>query len=445
MLTASAPPHVADAARELLELGAAAARAATPRDAQPPHPSIAPRWRSTVHVHFTSVGSSGSVWHTGPSEVWSDLALGRMRRTGYSNISLSRSHVYAINSSEIDVQDQGYDLKNGVCRISPSRKFKNPFGWLGAATFAGAPAPGLTRWNLTVAGVQHVSLVARGDTPLTFTSHVAKPDGRGWTVRQDFVDFLPAPDPFAAATFTVPYSCLLPPKRCTAPRTPTTHTVYLAHPPYNVSKYNVADQDVADARGDAVFVCGDVLSGDAAMQDYQLISRYEIEVDPRWGEYALCNGYGPASPGCFGRERLKVGREASYGVGPRGLQCAATSPAGWWYSLPQLGECAPGATVGGRTAAGASRGCTWRVTRRIKTVDIRCVFRDAGMAAACRADMAEPDADVPLYARSEVVLARALEVADATCADVPPPAAAGIAIRDAASPGSSAQQAQHRR
>ena len=61
------------------------------------------------------------------------------------------------------------------------------------------------------------------------------------------------------------------------------------------------------------------------------------------------------------------------------------------------------------------------MTRRVKTVDIQCVFRDAGMAATCRADMAEPDADVPLYARSEAVLVCALELADATCADVPPP------------------------
>ena len=97
-----------------------------------------------------------------------------------------------------------------------------------------------------------------------------------------------------------------------------------------------------------------------------------------YGQYRLCNGY----PGlCFGLEDFEMGRQLPYGSKnvPFSGQCTPNAESGNWFSHTKLGKCADGV----KPAAGV---CSWRVVRRVKTIDLKCLAEDAGMKAACLAD-----------------------------------------------------------
>ena len=60
--------------------------------------------------------------------------------------------------------------------------------------------------------------------------------------------------------------------------------VYLAHP----HQFNyLENEDTADARGDVIFLCPDMIStsGAASFNLYDRVSHWIIEVDTRWGQY----------------------------------------------------------------------------------------------------------------------------------------------------------------
>jgi hypothetical protein len=64
------------------------------------------------------------------------------------------------------------------------------------------------------------------------------------------------------------------------------------------------------------------------------------------------------------------------GAHANGGQCSADDNVdiGNWYSLPTLGKCTNPSDVIGVD-------CHWRVKKRVKTVQIDCVFKEQGMEA----------------------------------------------------------------
>ena len=80
-----------------------------------------------------------------------------------------------------------------------------------------------------------------------------------------------------------------------------------------------------------------------------------------------------------------MGREATMGLRENGGQCANDDNVdiGNWYSLPTLGKCNKPTDVVGKD-------CYWRVKKRVKTVEIDCVFKEQKMADACKEAKALP-------------------------------------------------------
>ena len=180
----------------------------------------------------------------------------------------------------------------------------------------------------------------------------------------------------SATMWTVPRpGCLDPLPPCDGGRLKQRTNVYLAHPHQYV---DIDDQDSGDARGDVAFLCPDLTSGEKESNGYDTVSEWEVEMDPRWGQYRQCNGY----PGlCIGLERLFVGRQIPFGDPdlPLSGQCSPHAARGSWFSHPASGRC-PSAT--------SSANCSWRPVRRVKSISIDCL-RKLGFVAACRNDLAE--------------------------------------------------------
>jgi hypothetical protein len=220
-----------------------------------------------------------------------------------------------------------------------------------------------------------------------------------------------------ASTFELPPQCtseyrarLCPaPKRETSARTNAIPIqkieLYLAHPN---STFDVANQDTADALGDVVFLCDEGFA--RKINGYNVASKWELEVDARFGQYALCNG----EPGvCFGGNQIAVGRESAFGaVGKDGGKCTANENIGSWYSMPRAGECAQGTSIG-------TDGCTWRTLKRLHTLELTCVLnaasgKDQGL------DMLKVCAEekYPPYPKSTKIFESAFKKGPQGCPDV---------------------------
>ena len=182
--------------------------------------------------------------------------------------------------------------------------------------------------------------------------------------------------PPSAANFKLPYACS--PEglaaKCSNGTTAKVHW-YVAHP--NTS-FDVANQDMADALGDVVFVCDETWA--AVANGYDVATLYELEVDTHWGQYALCNGY----PGvCFGGNQHAVGRESSFGAyGDDGGKCASNEGVGSWFSVPRAGECKADQKVG--------RDCSWRILRRVQTITLDCLIKARGLRKECAKEGGSP-------------------------------------------------------
>jgi hypothetical protein len=157
----------------------------------------------------------------------------------------------------------------------------------------------------------------------------------------NFVAWGPLPKDTPKDVFAVPAECSRPSPLCNASRTAAesavNKTFYLAHPLNQTGQ--LANQDAGDLLGDANFLCLYTSPGGSAMDDYDSLSKYTIEVDSRWGAYSLCNGY----PGqCMGVEKVAVGRQASTPCATLGGQCTDNSAFfGNWFSLPKVGASLP--------------------------------------------------------------------------------------------------------
>ena len=171
------------------------------------------------------------------------------------------------------------------------------------------------------------------------------------------------------------------------------HDVYLPPTPH---EYDIAGQDLGDAVGDNVFVCQDLLGGKPKATDagYQWLTQWTVELLPWFGQYANCNGYGPAQH-CASADQYVVGRETPEYMNIAGRsallrQCGATDPnVGQWFSLPKAGECPPG--VRPNFADPSDGGCSWRKAERVKTIDGgKCLIEKHNYRSLCATDRRAP-------------------------------------------------------
>ncbi|EDQ88937.1 uncharacterized protein MONBRDRAFT_25666 [Monosiga brevicollis MX1] len=183
-------------------------------------------------------------------------------------------------------------------------------------------------------------------------------------------DFNPSkPTP---AELAVPEACFEPPVVCNATNlTAETMDVYAFQPKNQTG--NIVDQDVADLRGDTVFVCFDLLSNNTANDHYAVVTNYKINVIPKWGLYRECNGYPPY---CIGDAMVEVGRESSISKGPLRGQCEPNLDYGSWLSMPSMGYCQDG-------PLDLAKNCSWQVASVGKTISGACLIENPAFLQAC--------------------------------------------------------------
>jgi len=200
---------------------------------------------------------------------------------------------------------------------------------------------------------------------------------------------------------------------------PVTVDAYVFHPGISAVDYNIEDQNVADLRGDALFICMDCLQNQSSFIDhnYTRISRYTLQMSPAFGQYALCNGYPdtvPPGPECLGGDPRLVGKEAPFFAGDGESRCSADSSIGFWYGLPKAGHCSAGEVP--KKGAWES-GCTWSILKRHKTIKQTCLLNDHHYLTFCQADFKEGKG----FPRSEAALLAAFSSEDPSkggCADI---------------------------
>ena len=278
----------------------------------------------------------------------------------------------------------GESLNGNLYEDRASPGFQDMFAWLKMATYAGPrPSSGgttLQAWALDLRSPVNVSLLllADGNTPVVLSENLTY-FGVPMHIDYAFSSFTPGGElPHAWDGFNESAFSHTPPCPAAAGAlSPRNQTVYIFHPRH---QFNISQQDNGDLDGDVFFVCEQALSsiggGGQPGEDYQWITQWTLELIPRWGQYQNCNGY--PEPLCLGAERFWVGHEAALGLGPppSAGQCHANPLTGEWFSLPEPGRCAHGATPDGKT-------CTWREAH-VKTIDAKCLFAH-GYVDACKA------------------------------------------------------------
>eukprot|EP00039_Didymoeca_costata_P020515 m.341542 g.341542 ORF g.341542 m.341542 type:complete len:399 (+) comp20180_c0_seq1:82-1278(+) len=291
-----------------------------------------------------------------------------------------------------------FENLNNVCRQLPGGRFRDLFSWLPAAKYVGqkqANGKLCDVWQyLGDAPCNNNGCaigVYEGNIPVILEGDLGN---------LEFETFNPMTF-FPPNTFTFPEACTQPAPLCPA-TTVQSMDIFVAHP---ANIYSLPNQDVADLLGDVAFIC--LGGGSGGPNGYSLVSHMVLELDPSFGSYILCNG----EPGtCIGEEPFFVGREATAGVGAdRGGQCSPNVGVGSWYSLPKGGECKEGESPTFHGSRVNQDGCTWKVTKRVKTIELSCL-QQHGMADACRADQTIPFASATKAFKTALLL----------CPDVPP-------------------------
>lgn len=231
--------------------------------------------------------------------------------------------------------------------------FDGLFGWLALATLVGHDSvQGVTCdvWNFTHPGGQS-SLCIAGEVPLYLADT--------WRGKMLFSDIKRTVN---RSELEVPDLCMVPPRLC-GNGSIAKQTIYVAHPRDN---YNISGQDVADLRGDAVFLCQDKMMW--KMGGYHLFSAFELDLVHTFGQYT---NFPPPGGFGFGGDGFHVGRETPLGIGRHGGQCEDDADwqakLGQWLSLPTGSQCLLESQVLGED-------CLWRVARRIKTIEMACLF-----------------------------------------------------------------------
>lgn len=289
------------------------------------------------------------------------------------------------NTSQfVNMDFLGFSINdNKYAYEGPGAAYHDMFGWLRHASYGGnASFEGrqVHRWylnlNIIVTKAYMELLVDNEGTPVRLVQNGTF-RGQKYETTNKFVTFYPNStlsvwDGFNKTEYTHPQECPLPPQGLT----PINISMYVFHPAH---QFDIAGQDLGDAVGDTVFVCLDVISNQSSATDhnYAWLTQWEIELMPRWGQYQNCNGYSP--PQCMGAEHFLVGHDAAYYMGVDSSierQCGSNPLTGEWYSLPVAGQC-------NDTARPGDGSCTWRIVRRVKTIDGKCLFHDGNFRTTC--------------------------------------------------------------
>lgn len=235
--------------------------------------------------------------------------------------------------------------------------FDGLFGWARNATFSGHTTVGNRTCMLWVNAQRNSSICTDGDEPVLLQTPSETVFGSGVVQVLFQGPFRRAVDEWK---LKVPDSCRAPTPAC-GPGAVEKMNIYLLHPE---GQFDIAGQDVADVKGDAVFICMDGLW---QLENYTLASVYELSVLQRFGQYSNCNFYPPV---CYGGDTYHVGRQTPLGVGNLGSQCddeaALRARIGTWYSLPAGGQCKNQDQIIGED-------CSWRIEKRIKTIKVSCM------------------------------------------------------------------------
>jgi len=262
-----------------------------------------------------------------------------------------------------------YTVTNSQCMhltgVYAQAGFASLFSWFPLAKKAGQDVvKGKTceKWSLTLPPPKNQSLVAclHEDEPLYISQQAG-------TITFD--NFQRVVDP---AKLQIPTACQEEPKPCGSNKI-IKQTIYLAHP---LDNYNISGQDVADAKGDAVFLCTD--KGMWTIGNYKLLSAFELSVVDSFSQYT--NFPPPGSKG-FGGDGYHIGRSTPMEVGQHGGQCDEDAELwkrlGVWYSLPRGGQCI--------SAKSHQLGvnCTWRIERRLNTIEMDCLLNQRKMVEKC--------------------------------------------------------------
>eukprot|EP01062_Namystynia_karyoxenos_P006705 TRINITY_DN1234_c0_g1_i1.p1 TRINITY_DN1234_c0_g1~~TRINITY_DN1234_c0_g1_i1.p1 ORF type:complete len:449 (+),score=108.01 TRINITY_DN1234_c0_g1_i1:73-1347(+) len=268
----------------------------------------------------------------------------------------------------------GVQLNGQTLLQSSNAPYQTVFDWFQYAVFNGTvmrEGVELNRWALQAPNVDLWLLITKDGIPV-----VQNTTTNGVTTELTFINFKPnVTDPSLWEGFNK--EDYLHPKPCAPPADPkpVNQTMYIFHPK---NDFNITGQDLADALGDVFFTCEDFLLNQSSSIDhsYAWITQWEIELVPRWGQYQNCNGYPPV---CLGANDWWVGHEAANGLAaPEAGQCQTNPEVGEWWSMPAGGLC----KEGHRPGDGA---CTWRKSRRVKTIDSTCLLA-TGYKAACLKD-----------------------------------------------------------
>eukprot|EP01065_Artemidia_motanka_P025034 TRINITY_DN2993_c0_g2_i1.p1 TRINITY_DN2993_c0_g2~~TRINITY_DN2993_c0_g2_i1.p1 ORF type:complete len:417 (+),score=142.18 TRINITY_DN2993_c0_g2_i1:61-1311(+) len=274
----------------------------------------------------------------------------------------------------------GFSL-NGVDLIDQqaSTPWSGQFVWVPASKYGGKVG-GLDVWTEEAAGWTF-EIRVNGTVPVWLRQTNPNFSGKSLNLTWEFSDFK-AGDSYDGGWKNFSEDAFLHPAPCPPPANDSNvvKEMYIFHP---ANEFNISGQDLGDATGDVCFTCIDFLAGKPATIDhhYSWITLWEIEMYPQLGQYLNCNGYPPV---CLGNGNSLVGHEAAEALAvPLGGQCTANPLTGEWYSLPPAGLCADG-------DAPSKGGCSWRVRRRVKTIDGKCLLAGTKYADACKADRRAP-------------------------------------------------------
>jgi hypothetical protein len=264
--------------------------------------------------------------------------------------------------------------------------FNDLFSWVPFAQYGGQLAYGgqnVERWTFNSGPSSSELLVSDMGVPVRVVQNITVPSAV-YNVSYEFFSFVPSLgdveqvwDTFSKAEYTSPMVC-----PAESPPAVTNVTMWIFHAKHVMDIYG---QDLGNEAGDVVFVCQDVIANQSLATDhgYEWLTQWEIELVPRWGQYQNCNGHPPQ---CIGNEDFWVGREhAEYmGLPASERQCGSSNElTGMWFSLPIGGQCKEGARPGDGS-------CTWRIARRVKTIEGKCLFEGRGFKQACITEQRSP-------------------------------------------------------
>lgn len=268
--------------------------------------------------------------------------------------------------------------------------FNDMFAWVPMAKYSGQVAvkgEQLHRWTFSTDNQQMSSsfelLVHESGVPVRLTQNISSPQAV-YNVTYKFESFDTGLGELERLWNTFDKSEYFTPMVCPAPSPLIAEnvTMWIFHAKHVM---DIVGQDLGNEAGDVVFVCQDVIANQSLATDhgYEWLTQWEIELVPRWGQYQNCNGHPPQ---CIGKENFWVGREhAEYmGLPAWQRQCGADNDlTGMWFSLPIGGQC----KIGEHPGDGS---CTWRIARRVKTIEGKCLFEKNGFKQACVAEQRSP-------------------------------------------------------